>query len=578
MSGKRMSQKKMYQKRERDRMTSENKERCGRLWIFLCCVMLLQFLVSAAPVSGQLSVVPLMQEVSVNRGGRTHFQLQVANRGEESVSCAMQVYDMDISEEGIPLAIREEVESGCTDWITFEPKSFDLHPDEVQIVEGLIHAPMMALGGFYAFMTCEFNILSEPILFGDQQRSRADIQLARAVSSILLGTVRSSKNSVQLEPDSLVLESGRGSSAAALENWSQRETGKLWQVILPVENTGNVHTVAQGEVSVWTEDVRLVDKATLAAGRGYVLPGKRRMFRAQGAKSLADGIYMVKIQLRTREGRFVQGSFPYSIVKGKAKRGAVSDAMRALIEASTPKFSLSKRLLDYKVTPKGKRTKGIRLNNHTSDTLSVSARTIAWSMDNSGQVVLHPEKSEMTKPCMSWIEVSPNPVSIPPQRSSAVKISLLVPSDIVGEYYGGVIFETADTRPDLPTELEFARTLFIMAAASKDLEYKVDIQSFVHDPVSPMMRTFAVNIANQGNVHCFASGKVEIYDQDWKLVMEPIAFGGPQSYILPERTREFVVPCPGALEPGKYEAVATVKYDHETAPVAAKVYFNSGGH
>ena len=400
-------------------------KRCYRylLWVSCCGLALLCYLVSVPPALGQVSVVPLVQEVSVNRGGKTRFQLRIANRGSEMRTFSIHPYNLDISEEGMPSPIREETEWSCVDWITFTPKTFELQADEVQIVEGLVHAPKDALGGHYAFITCEYSIPSQPVIFGEQQKSQADIQFGRAVSSILMITVRSSKNLVQMEPDSLVLVSGQSVSYDLMQDFSVPAEGNIWQVILPVENTGNIHTVAQGEVSIWTEDIRLVEKAPLLAGRGYVLPGKRRLFQAQGTKPLADGIYMVKVQIRTREGKLVQGSFPYSIAKGKAIQGAASEALRVLIEASTPRFSLSERLLDYKITPRGKRTKGIRLTNHTSDTLSVASRVVAWTLDDSGKVVLNPDVSELTKPCVSWVTVSPNPISIPPKRSSTAKVT-----------------------------------------------------------------------------------------------------------------------------------------------------------
>ena len=90
-----------------------------------------------------------------------------------------------------------------------------------------------------------------------------------------------------------------------------------------------------------------------------------------------------------------------------------------------------------------------------------------------------------------------------------------------------------------------------------------------------MMRAFVVNVANRGNVHCFASGKLEIYDKQWNLVQEPVPFGGPGDYILPERVRGYVVPFPGALETGTYEAVVTVKYHEEAAAVISKIKFDS---
>ena len=543
--------------------------------LFSCGLILLWSQILAPSVFGQVSIVPLIQEISVNRGGKTGFQLQIANRGTETLAFSMHTYNLGISEEGVPSVNQEETQWSCMDWITFSPNTFELEVDKIQIVDGLVRAPKDAEGGYYAFITCEFSVPSGPFNFGKDNKSQVDIQLARAVSSVLLVTARSSKNHVQLEPDSLFLASGKERSKDIELSPNGQETGNNWQVNLAVVNTGNVHTVAMGDVSIWTEGARLVERAQLLAGRGYILPGKRRLFKAQGTKRLEDGIYMVKAQLRTKDGKLVQGAFPYSIVKGEAIPGAASDAIRALMEASAPPFSLSTNLLDFGITPGGNTTKGIRLTNYTPDTLSVSARLVNWSMNDSGMVTLNPDPKNIVKPCLSWVTVSPEPLLLPPKGSGSAKINVNAPAEINGEYYTAIIFETSKTGKMLPTEFELARTLFVTVSFKKNLEYKASISSVSYDPISPMMRAFVVNVENVGNVHCFTQGEIEIYDKKYNLMMEPIAFGSSQDYLLPERIRGYVVPCPGALAPGTYEAVIKVKYNEESEPAISKFNFVS---
>jgi hypothetical protein len=538
-------------------------------------VLLLVFqLLSVSPGFGQVSVVPLMQEVTVNRGGKTRFQLQVANRSAAPLALTMHVYDLDISEEGVPWPIREEVPTSCKAWITFTPKAFELAAGQVQVVDGVLEAPTDAVGGYYGFITCEFDMPVEAVVFGEAGKSKADVEVERGVSSTLLVTVRSSKNTVELEPDSLDLFSGKGPQSAKLENSpAANNAGRVWQVVLPVTNSGNVHTKATGEVSIWTENARLVEKAPLSAGRGYLLPAKRRLFRAEGTKALADGLYLVRVQLRTREGKLLQGSFPYSIIGGKSIPGAASDGIRALLEASAPRFSLSAMQLEYKITGGGTRTRGLMLTNHTSDTLSVYPRLTTWTLDDSGKVIIDPPLSEHTRSCASWITVSPNPISLAPQRGASALVTVVAPQEIDGEYYACVTFETSEAGQNLPAELELARSALIMVSSSSKPVYEAAVKSFDYKPVSPMMRAFVVNVVNTGNVHCYVSGKVEIYDSEWKQPTEPVTFGGPYDYVLPGKVRGYVVPCPGSLKPGNYEAVVQVECAEQVRPVVSKVTF-----
>lgn len=537
--------------------------------LLACAVQLLSW----SPGFGQASVVPLMQEVSVNRGGKAKFQIQIANRSPGPLSLTMQVYSFDISEIGVPQPVGGDIARSCRGWITLTPRTFELRPDSVQVVEGLIQAPVDVVGGYYAFITSEYVVPSEPLLLGGTEKSKFQIDLGRAVSSSLLVTVRSSQNTVQLEPDSLVLLTGRGGSVSAAEYWGVADAGNRWQVILPVRNTGNTHTQAEGEVSIWTENARLIERASLTGGRGFVLPDKLRLFTAEGTKALPDGAYMVRIQIRTREGKLVQGSFPYTVFKGKAARGVASESMRALLEASTPKFSLATKYLDYSITPRGTRTKGLMLTSHTSDTLTIYPRLIDWTLSDSGAVMLGPKPSQVAKSCVPWITVTPNPLSLAPRRNASVRVVVVAPPEIDGEYYGGVVFETSAAGPDLPSELELARTALITVASSTDLKYDVGVKTFDHKPVSDMMRAFVVNVVNNGNVHCYVSGKVEIYDSAWKLATDAVTFGGTGDYVLPGKVRGYVVPCPGALKQGKYEAVVEVECAEQAKPVVARTNF-----
>jgi hypothetical protein len=539
---------------------------------FLCGLILLSAWVP--PALAQVSLIPQVQEVSVNRGGKTRFNLQVANRGTEPLTFAIGAYGLTIAADGVPSAIITKTEHSCADWITFTPATFELAPEEVQIVEGLIHAPKDAVGGYSAFLTAEFYLPSEPFTLDEEEKLQAQLQLGRAVSSVLLVTARSSKNFVKLEPDSLILVSGKRTSEDVIPSLANLMSDGVWQASLMVANTGNIHTLATGEISIWRDDASLVDRVGLTAGRGFVLPGKKRLFTAEGNKSLPDGVYMAKVQLRTKEGRLVQGTFPYSIVEGEAISGAATDAIRALLKATAPSFSLSKRMLDYKITPGGKRTKGISLKNYSPDTLTVNARVVDWSLDEDGKVVLRPDEDILVRPCSSWMTVSPNPILIPPKRSSSVKVTVMAPQELYGEYYSAVVFETPESSEPLPTEFELPRALLMTVSASQGLEYRAEIESFYHEPVSPLMRIFVVNAINTGNTHCYASGKIEIYDLKFNMMMEPIPFGSPNDYVLPGRVRGYAVPCPGALDPGRYEAVVMLDYLDGAEPVISQIRFD----
>ncbi len=522
----------------------------------------------------QVSLIPKIQEVDVNRGGRVRFDLQVANRGNEPLTFTMGAYDLAITVAGIPSARRDRLERSCVDWISMEPSSFELFPGEVQIVKGLVHAPKESAGGYSAFLTAEFNIKTAPMMIDEEEKLEAEIHLGRAVSSILLITSQSSKNFVKIEPDSLLLFSGQVVEEASQLLLEEADAPEGWHASLTVKNTGNIHALASGEMSLWHENARLVERASLTAGRGYVLPGEKRIFQAEGSKPLADGIYMAKVQIRTKQGRLTQGTFPYSIVNGDAIPGAATDEIRALIKASTPTFSLSKRMLDFKISPKGKRTQGIRIQNYGPDMLTIEPRIVDWSLDEEGKVTLDPDPRNLGRSCSSWLTVSPASIVIPPRRSQSAKIAVQAPADMKGEYYAGVRFDAPDYPSDLPSELELPRTLMMTVSTMRGLDYMTEIESFEYKAISPLMRVFIVNVLNTGNVHCYVSGKLEFYDLEFNRVLDPVHFGGRTDYVLPDRIRGYAVPCPGALDPGTYEAVVMINYQDGNPEIVENMIFD----
>jgi hypothetical protein len=541
-------------------------------------VLIAMLLLCATNSSGQLTVIPLLQEETVNRGGMTPFDLRVTNHGDEAVSLTVQAYPMDVTPDGVPVIVDGTGEVSCAEWIAFSPGEFSLAAQGTATIHGVIRAPGDARGSYCALLVAGYRPGLNEVVFGEQEKSKADLSLGIGVSSVLLVTVRSSENKVSLHPDSLLLGTGRepGSNEAPLQS---NKNASVWHADLRVENAGNVYTVVRGEASIWTEDFRLVERAQLAAGRGYVLPGRRRLFSASGTKPLPDGVYLVRVSLQPRGAGAVQGTFPYSVVDGVAESGAASDRVRELIALATPAFVLSRSSIDYSILPGVRRTEGIQLTNLSAESLYVVPRLADWMLNKQGRLVLDPEfspdaaEADLRRSALTWLDVTPNPIVLPPRRSATAKVTLSAPDSIDGEYYAAVVFDTGREAGNLPDEIELPRTVIVTASSPQQVKYSAAVASVDHTPVSSLLRNFTVNVENQGNVHCFVDGTVTIYDLSYKQMLEPVAFGGPGDFLLPGRARGYVVSCTGSLPPGRYEAVIEVEYNEQTSPAIGRIKF-----
>jgi hypothetical protein len=217
------------------------------------------------------------------------------------------------------------------------------------------------------------------------------------------------------------------------------------------------------------------------------------------------------------------------------------------------------------------------LTSYSPDTLRLTSSIANWTLNDSGKIELNPTFSYTARPCTGWVKVVPDTIVLPPQRSATAKIVVQAPDELDGEYFAGVVFEPPDTRDDLPTELKMARTVLLTATSTQNAKYEAVIESIQSEPVSDLMRMFIINVGNLGNVHCFADGRLEIYDRSLKLAMDPVSFGGPQDFILPSRTRGYAVPCPGELAPGTYEVIASVQFADGMRPVISKMKYQVPG-
>lgn len=72
-----------------------------------------------------------------------------------------------------------------------------------------------------------------------------------------------------------------------------------------------------------------------------------------------------------------------------------------------------------------------------------------------------------------------------------------------------------------------------------------------------------------------ADGALTIYDAKWNIVVEKVPFGGPGDYVFPQKTRGYIVPVPGSLEPGRYSAAVEMKYDTKGTMATTEYFFDA---
>lgn len=520
-------------------------------------------LIMAPAVQGDLGIAPQIKELQINRGGWNQFTLKVTNHSDEALDLVMNADDMDVSEQGSAIIAAEGYERGCSDWIVFSPEEFSLDAGVGQSIRVDVKAPKDVKGSYFAILSCR-TTTKHTLGIPTKADVSPGLEFGVRVGSLLLLTIRSSQNSVVLDPDTVMLDPGNVNLRGPVA-FSEKGGDNNWKIEVPITNSGNVYTIVTGEVSVYSETGRFIARAPLEAGRGFVFPERSRVFTAEGEMPLSDGHYLVRVNIKSKGRRTRGGSFPFTVYNGLTYSGSESDEIRSLLLASSPGFHLNNGFLEFGVVPGSHRTQGVTIANDRSDTIALVPRLLNWTVESDGNIVILNERdSVQAHSCINWLKISPDTIIIAPGRRKVVKVKVQAPEEMNGEYYAAVRFDAEGLKDDLPTVFQLPSTLLLAASYKQTLNHSAEVKSVECKLASTNSCIFEIKVKNTGNVHCYLSGSLELMDSQGERIADPVLFGGEGSFIFPGITQTFTVPWQGYLEPGKYRAGMSISY-HEKA-------------
>lgn len=530
------------------------------------------FILAPDPLQARMNLSPPLQEIELPRGGRTTFILTISNTGDEDVPSRFDIYNMDISKTGIPIVADSAYARGCADWIKLEPTECVIKAHETIEVNGTIRAPRQAEGGYYAIIKGTFTTSAPPIYL-KEETDQSMIRFETKAAVVLMVSVPSSRSQAILVPDTLIIDpKSAGYGAAGLNSQLPFSPSAGWSVTLDLRNDGNIHTQAQAMASIWSEAGRKIGSTTLDAGRGYVLPGKIRRFSGKGKTALTDGNYMIRINIRSKDGKNLANSLPFTIYHGDFYPGSPSDKIAELVRASSPGYTLGDAFKEINVTPGGRSYGGCQVLNFIDDTLTLIARKVEWSVDDEGFLQLSNDPNSQPRSCSEWLHFSGDTLIIPPKRNSMFRYFVTLPESARGEYYSAIVFDRDSLRSNLPSEFYSQRAQLLVMSSRKGLTYSMEIDTFTvkkitHEEAS--IHSFGFVLTNNGSAHCYIQGSFslsrEVAHERFKPIGKPETFGGYNIYLMPGMTRKMNINVPN-LEAGRYEASVIVSFQHEHQP------------
>jgi hypothetical protein len=387
------------------------------------------------------------------------------------------------------------------------------------------------------------------------------------MSCALLATVTSGRLHSNISAKSIQLSTNPGRARAS--------GSPAWAARVAVRNTGNVHAMLEGRVSILDEHGRAMARAPLLGGRGYVLAGGERVFQSSGSEHLPDGVYALaaSLHLAGRRSAPTIASVSFTILKGEVHQGEPSPESRALLASLNPGFYLERPTVEFALSPGGKRRELVPIVNRTDQPIELAAELREWELDAQGELTFPPGRPGHGRSCAGWLRVEPPAVTLPPRGRARVALQITMPKQVHGEYYAAVEFKRPDQTKSSDSAALIAGSVLVTARARRTEKPEIQVASFALPKQTPRSTTFRLSVRNCGNVECFAEGRVAVLDSRRRVVVENLQFGSEQQTLMPNGVRTFEITWPGALSPGPHTAVIALNYYRGTTALAKEVSF-----
>ena len=222
-------------------------------------VVIIFFAISS--IAWGLLISPPRLDIELSAGEEREFSLYLANPQERD-NTRVKIYSEDffLRRDGSLEFLRPgSLKWSCAQWIKFKDTEVVLKAGEEKKIYGKVKVPKDASGGRYALVMVELVPQGE----SNNTNIRAGIRFSILVSALI--------NPSELER-ALEIVGFEVLDQEKKQGTTVGENHKELRFVVLVENTGSVHVVAKGSVSVRNKAGRVEAIVPLLAGGGNIFP------------------------------------------------------------------------------------------------------------------------------------------------------------------------------------------------------------------------------------------------------------------------------------------------------------------
>ncbi|MBN1351158.1 DUF916 domain-containing protein [candidate division KSB1 bacterium] len=505
---------------------------------------------------------PPIIELSTTPASTQTFYLSIINQSEYDVGCTLLTKSMDVTPGGMPFPV-DEAERSAAPWIKIHHDTeFALKANETRRIRCSFQPPLKSEpGGYYGMILCRTSNAQR--VREDKSKLKTRLQLKFQFACVVMAVVKGARIQAKIEPEGPTIFSGNRSGTKSERNW---------YVEVPLRNDGNIHVILTGDVQLFSESGQLVKNIGLVAGKGYLLPKQRRVFRAEGKNPLPDGVFIAHVRVgQPRINKYATERIPFYVLNGQVYPGSPDSEKSADLNETSQGFVLDKSDLKLEIVPGGRRVQVIQLTNITNHPINVNATIMPWDQNENGDIIF-PEKSKHEQHLSKYISLTPSSFSIPPNQKQKIKLNFSVPRDIKGEFFDAIVFNRAETAITQHASLLLTQSVLVATKAKGTDSAINDVTDIAINPVKDKGLKIQVRIRNSGNVTTYPEGRISFFDSKNTKINETIKFG-EDAYILPMNTYTFEIEWAYVLPFGNYRAELLYTYSKDKPDIKKLVNF-----
>lgn len=217
-------------------------------------------------------------------------------------------------------------------------------------------------------------------------------------------------------------------------------------------------------------------------------------------------------------------------------------------------FSIEPARLEFSIPAGKQRGKTVRVDNSGSgEPLHIKAyvQDVILLPDGSSEF---PAAGSSEWSCAKMIKVIPEEIDIPAGKKRDVRVTVLVPEDARGGYYGMLFFESSPIYTK-GVGINFRIGGLIDIVVSKTEEFAAKLANLTFSKPDKI----EVDIFNEGNVLIRPKGRIKVFNSKGNKIKQlnfnPQGFG-----VLPKTLRKFYVRLDETLAKGTYRIKAEIDY------------------